>query len=151
MKKINLNTIFLLVIIFFSMVGIFYLTTVLTREENNKTKSRSVGQVKVKAESKTYTRTLALNNPSLIPTPTVKVSLSPTAIEESPSPSPSAVTPTPTEIILAYNDNKDNEEASSPSTVKPTSVTSIPDSGTIHPSIIIFSAALFLVLISLIY
>lgn len=165
MKKIDLKTIFLLLLIIFSMIGIFYLTILLTSENSKEAENNtSVGQVKIKAESKTYTRTLALNTlqPSLTPTseisptsePTVESNISPTSSEgeskmENQLNNEELITPTPTEIILAYNTSTDEGEISL--TVKPTNITSIPETGNIHPSIIIFSAALFFILFSLIY
>jgi cytoskeletal protein RodZ len=155
--KIDFKTAVLLFIIIFSMIGIFYLTIVLTTEGNKEAKNNtSIGQVKIKAESKT------LNKPQLTPTseisptsePTTEPSISPTSSEEESKMenqlnNEELITPTPTEIILAYNTSTDEGEISP--TVKPTKITSIPETGNINSSIMIFSAALFFILFSLIY
>lgn len=156
MKKINLKTIFLSIIIIISIAVIFYFTAILMRaEDKSKNNSNYFIQTKIKAESKTYTRILSLNNssvtPTISPTTTDQSLFSTTLTQQVPVSSPTVspeLTPSPTEVVLAYNNLVETTPTISRIiTLSPM----IPETGSIHPSIVIFSTALFFLLLSLIY
>ncbi len=169
MKKINLTTIFLLFITVFLIGVIIYISQVLTvkEEEVGTGTGSTIAPKKIKASNITYTKLIALNRIS--PTPIISEaenSISPTRSLiasnqlitggqennlSSTITQASSETPTPTEIILAYNSTS-NDNASEEATTRPTEkITSIPASGVINNSLIIFSAALLLVFFSFLF
>lgn len=132
MNKKRLTQIFILVIIFLSMLTIIFVSKDLFFN-NYQTYQPSSSTVKVKASQKTYSRFIALNqlpSPTLNePTPTLKIT------EELKTPTPSSLispleSPTPTEIILAKAASLTITPEESIVTTSPTKgSTEIPDSG----------------------
>lgn len=102
MNKKRLTQIFILVIIFLSMLTIIFVSRDLFLN-NNQTYQPSTSTVKVKASQKTYSRFIALNR---LPSPTLNEPTPNSSLtEELETPTPSSVvlpseSPTPTEVIL---------------------------------------------------
>lgn len=155
--KSKLTTVVLLIMTFFLLGAIVYISFLLTSGNGEKSK---IAPIKTKAANITYSKLVALNptgtelvSPqdqiSTVPTPTVEeeineVTITPTDVENS---------PTPTEIILAYK-TLDAEEATEDSkilTVSPTKIQDLPDAGFVYNGLIIFSAAMLLVFFSFLF
>ncbi len=155
--KSKLTTIGLLIMTFFLLGAIVYISFLLTSGSGERSK---IAPIKTKAANITYSKLVALNptgtevvSPqeqiSTVPTPTVEeeineVTITPTDVENS---------PTPTEIILAYSTSEPKEatEDSQILTVTPTKVKDLPDAGFIYNGLIIFSAAILLVFFSFLF
>lgn len=136
----------------FSLLGsIFYITKVITSEEEAKTSS--LAPKKTKAANVTYSKLIALNTVSIMPTEELVTSTaepSPTINQISPT---NIISPSPTEIILALdNSGSTSSQAAQVNTsVSPTRVTSLPETGFINNSLILFAAALVLIFFSFIF
>ncbi|MDH7476412.1 MAG: hypothetical protein QHH09_02995 [Microgenomates group bacterium] len=153
MKK-NLIYFGLILITIFMVFAIIYVSSLLKESPSPRA---AMTVKKIKAQSQTYTRYLDINTGQgseqglestanlPTPTPTEIIVASPTTkISLTPNPS---LPISPTEIILAYNDNIDEKNAS-PS---PTGITSLPESGWIQSSLAIFAAATLIIFISFLY
>jgi len=155
-------TTFLLVFVTVFLIGaIFYISTLLTSETKSETQTSQIAPRKTKAASVTYSKLIVLNEvapePTLIPSPTImeeeqeSVAFSQTQTEEEIVETPS---PTPTETILAYVNPTTTEEATSEAettTLTPTKVQNLPDTGFIYNGLIIFAAAMVLVFFSFLF
>lgn len=150
-NKPKLITIVLILMIFFLFGSIFYITKVITSEQG--TETASLAPKKTKAANLTYSKLIALNTVSVTPTmelvtPTTEPSstigqISPTKI----------ISPSPTEIILALDNSKNSssQAAQISTSISPTKATSLPETGFINNSLILFAAASILILFSFIF
>lgn len=122
---------------------IFYISTLLTSGNDNKTSA--VAPRITKASNVTYSKLIALNQvtPEATPTPTLTESLTETP------------TPSPTETVLAYANpsvtGSASSEANITTTLTPTKVKDLPDAGFIYNGLIIFAAAMVLVFFSFLF
>lgn len=145
----------------FLIGAIFYISILLTSGDENNTSA--VAPRKTKAANVTYSKLIALNQVTpeitLTPTPTVAseevASTSKTeSITETPIPT-LTLTPTPTETVLAYANptvtGTASLEADITTTLTPTKVKNLPDTGFIYNGLIIFAAAMVLVFFSFLF
>lgn len=140
-----------MVMIFFLLGSIFYITRVITSEEEVET--ASLAPKKTKAAAVTYSKLIALNTVSITPTvepitPTIEPS--PTTGQISPT---EVVSPSPTEIILALDSGKGSasQTAQVNTSISPTKVINLPETGFINNSLILFTAASVLIIFSFIF
>jgi len=151
-NKPKLITIVLILMIFFLLGSIFYITKIITNEGEDETTSNLVPK-KTKASSLTYNKLIALNTISVMPTIGL---ITPTT---EPSPTINQISPTniaslsPTEIILALDNSKRtaSQAAQISTSVSPTKITSLPETGFINNSLILFAAASVLILFAFIF
>jgi len=168
-NKSKIATVLLMFITVFLIGTIFYISTLLTSGDENKTSA--VAPRKTKAANVTYSKLIALNQdtvekepePSLTPTPTVLPEEEVATIETvSTTLTPSlkedqglTETPTPTETVLAYVNpttaDKASSEAKTVATLEPTNIKDLPDAGFIYNGLIIFAAAIVLVFFSFLF
>jgi cytochrome c biogenesis factor len=166
--KSKITTGLLIFMTIFLIGAIFYISNLLISGDNE-TKTSAVAPRKTKAANVTYSKLIALNNispeptltPTLAPTSTPAVSTTPATSSEinksfvEAGGTTEAPTPTPTEIILAYANPSVTGEASSEagitSTIIPTKVKDLPDTGFVYNGLIIFAAAMVLVFFSFLF
>ena len=125
---------------------------------------QTIAARKIKASERTYSKLIALNRvTSVTPSPSVSEdisitpSLSPAPTEVADlTPSPSETvdqelsgTPTPTEIILAYQNTTPG--ASESSSLSPTGVENLPESGNFNNALILFAVSAVFIFLSFIF
>ncbi len=136
----------------FLIGAIFYISTLLTSSDENKTSQ--VAPRKTKAANVTYSKLIALNQitPEITPTPTSTETLASSETTETLTETP---TPTPTETVLAYANpsvtGSASPGASLTTTLTPTKVKDLPDAGFVYNGLIIFAAAMVLVFFSFLF
>jgi hypothetical protein len=173
MKNKKTLQLFILALIFFSMIAIIFVSSQLIGGSNEQSYKPTNKSLKIKAAPKTYTRLLALNNaisptpsPSLTPTltannaisPTTSPSLTPTLTavltpETTVDPSLSETLPesaTPTEIILAKADTSPTI-AQADKEVLPNASGTIPKSGYYQAVIFLVGLSLLTIFFSFIF
>ena len=154
----------------FLIGSIFYISTLLTSGDENKTSQ--VAPRKTKAANITYSKLIALNQVTPETTPTAQAEDTTSgeeteSITETPTQTGETVsvtgvesitetpTPTPTETVLAYANptvtDTASSEADTTTTLTPTKVKNLPDTGFIYNGLIIFAAAMVLVFFSFLF
>ncbi len=139
-----------MVMIFFLLGSIFYITRVITSEEEVET--ASLAPKKTKAAAVTYSKLIALNTVSITPTVEITPTIEPSPTTSQISPT-EVVSPSPTEIILALDSGKGSasQTAQVNTSISPTKVISLPETGFINNSLILFTAASVLIIFSFIF
>lgn len=159
LKKINITTIVLLVLIIVLVASIFYITFVLTSEKPTEQSTASaIVPRKTKASNTTYKKFLSVNLPTNTPIPIPTEPEPDTQVQSETSEEPTVtedptqiggntefeLTPTPTEIILAYEEIQAINSplpSASEVTLTPTRAQEIPDAGFIQNVLIMFAVA----------
>lgn len=144
--KAKVTTIIFLITAFFLLGAIVYISSLLTSGSGE---TSNIAPQTTKAANITYSKLVALNTSPTEPTATEIVTpseiISPT--EEG--------TPTPTEIILAYNNpmvtGTATNAAQISTTLSPTKVKNLPNSGFVYNGLVIFGAATLLVFFAFIF
>jgi len=149
MKKEKIITIGLILMMVFLIGAIFYFSYLLMEAPTEEKTTSAIAPKKTKAQVATSERFIPLNqqdnNDDNSPSPTPTVS----NLEFLPT-STLTQEPTPTEIILA----KANTPTPLPSNnfyLSPTKIETLPSSGTIHQTLIIFGVAAFFLFYSLVF
>ncbi len=159
-KKSTKTTVFLVLVILTLMASSFYISFILSNENSE---SVPTAPKKIKAADITYTKLIALGEVSVSPgesetvSPTSgeEVSLSPTAEAVSPT---VELLPSPTEIILAQGPttpvgtssayNNGITATPSPTTTK---LSSLPESGFINNTLVIFAVSSLMIFFSFLF
>lgn len=166
-KKPKIITIFFIFITIFLIGAIFYISKLLNGNENT---ASSVAPKKAKAANITYSKLIALNQsdaPTSAPNPSVDSGITPsssdqrgllgptTAPTSGAQTTPGVQTPAPSETILAYANPSVSVtqpvEYNSTTTISPTKVTSMPETGYVYNGLIIFAASMVLVFFSFLF
>ena len=159
-KKPKIITLFFIFITIFLVGAIFYISTLLN---NNGNMTSSVVPKKAKAANITYSKLIALNqseSPTTVPdsSPENGATSSPSEQRQLMAPTtpvtPGAQTPVPSETILAYANpsvTATQPVENNTTTISPTKVTTMPETGYVYNGLIIFAASMVLVFFAFLF